>query len=92
MNLFKKKNKTEFVHIDFYILVLGLAFGSLGYFTFVGRQFLQILSVIGTGLFYVLWGIIHHIREGDYHFMIVLEYILIAMIAMSALIALIIRT
>lgn len=42
---------------------------------------LQLTVVILMGLYYLLWGIIHHYHHGDLHPKIVVEYLLISILA-----------
>jgi len=93
MNILHKKSKQiDFIHSDYFVLAIGLSLGSIAYFWAMNQPALQIGVVIGTGLFYILWGTIHHAREGDFHVKILLEYTLIAALAMSLLLSLLIRT
>lgn len=55
------------------ILVLGLLLTSIS----SSNRHLQIGVVTLTALFYVLWGILHHLLNHDLNMKIVLEYILV---------------
>jgi hypothetical protein len=92
MNLAHKNKEPDFLHSDYFILATGLSIGTLAYFLAANQLALQVGATIGTGLFYILWGTIHHAREGDFHLKILVEYTLIAVLAMSLLLTLIIRT
>lgn len=43
----------------------------------------QIGVIVATTLFYVLWGIMHHLMNHDLHMKIVIEYILIGVFGLS---------
>lgn len=69
-----------------YLVLLTILSGGVISFLYVrphtGLQFL--ISVI-TAVSYVLWGIIHHMGKKDLHAKIVIEYVLIALIAVAML-------
>ncbi|NMC36471.1 hypothetical protein GYA49_05505 [Candidatus Beckwithbacteria bacterium] len=92
MNILHKKPKSDILHSHYFILCLGLAGGAGFYFLCMGQLALQVAIIIGTGLFYILWGTLHHAHEGDFHPKIVLEYTLVASLAMALLLTLILRT
>lgn len=75
--------KLDFLHSDYLILAFGLSFGGGAYLVLSHQPSLQIGIVFLTGVFYILWGAIHHAREKDWHYKILLEYILIAALAMT---------
>jgi len=83
--------KKDFFNSDYIILIAGLIIGVLGYGIFSASQSVEIILIISLGGFYFLWGIWHHFREGDLHLKIVLEYLLIAVLAVVLLLSLIMR-
>lgn len=85
------KHKNSFFHSAYLVLVLGLGFGGIAYFLTMGQAVIQAGVVIATGLFYILWGAVHHAREGDFHLKVILEYTLIAALAVTLLLTLIFR-
>jgi len=87
----KHKNQDNFIHSDYFVLAIGLSLGMAVYLLFMGQAMLQAGSAIATGLFYILWGVVHHAREGDFHLKIILEYTLIAGLAVSLLLSLLFR-
>jgi len=86
-----KMKKKDFFNSDYIILIAGLIIGVLGYGIFSASQSVEIILIISLGGFYFLWGIWHHFREGDLHLKIVLEYLLIAVLAVVLLLSLIMR-
>ncbi len=77
--------KTDREHILYYISLLGI-FG-LGLFLFVyfsPQRDLQMIIFAGMSVVYVLTGIIHHIINHDLVLKIVIEYVLIAALGMTA--------
>jgi len=76
---------------QYFFLLSGLALGLFAFFAFIGHPVLRITTAIAIGLFYLGWGIIHHSLENSLHPKIVLEYLLIALLAIAVLISLVLR-
>lgn len=70
--------KNHFSHYLALFLILSIGFFSFFYFKRMPQ--VQLISAFLTAVFYVLWGIFHHLSEGDLHIRIVLEYIAIALL------------
>lgn len=83
--------KTTKLKIDYLILLGGLLVTFVLYFIFHGQQVMQAGLVICVGLFYTLWGAIHHQHEGDFHPKIALEYFLMSLLAVVLLLSVIFR-
>lgn len=88
----KKIKKFSKLYGSYVILAIGLIIGFSIYFLTYTQPAIQAGSVICTGLFYILWGTIHHASQDDFHLKIILEYTLIASLAMTLLLTLIFRT
>jgi len=86
-----RKFKKRLVCSDYIVLAAGLIIGVLGYRIFSTNQQVEIILIISLGGFYFIWGIWHHFREGDLHVKIILEYLLIAVLAVVLLLSLILR-
>ncbi|OGG06399.1 hypothetical protein A3D05_04435 [Candidatus Gottesmanbacteria bacterium RIFCSPHIGHO2_02_FULL_40_24] len=74
-----KKDK----HIFFHYLSLFFLL-SAGFILFYQNQGIsknQLTIAFFISFFYVIWGIIHHYLKGDLHWRIVIEYSLIAILA-----------
>lgn len=70
-------------HIPHYVIVLSIfivIFLSRLFFAFDEKLFIKTLYLLA--FIYVVWGIAHHCLEHDLTFKIVVEYILIAAVAM----------
>lgn len=68
-------------HLDHYILLATLLLGGvLALLWFRRNETIQLTVLAITGAGYVLWGIMHHKRESDLSFTLVLEYILTALL------------
>lgn len=85
------KKKTSILKIDYLVLLSGLIATFILYFAFTGQQVMQAGLVLCAGLFYTLWGSLHHAREGDFHPKIALEYFLMASLAVVLLLSIIFR-
>ena len=72
------------MHIGYYIsLVVILGFGFLLVSLFSPNRELQTVVVTLTTLFYISWGIIHHLINHDLHTKIVVEYVLIGSLGLT---------
>ncbi len=81
-----KKEKDKYFHLLYYlILVAILGFGVVLFHLFAGYPPKQFIIVCLSALSYVVWGIVYHQIEGDLHPRIVVEYLLIAILAMLLL-------
>lgn len=71
------------------IVLLGiLAGGMILFWLSKGQTALQIAIGIVIASFYVVWGILRHREEGDLHPKVVIEYVLVAAIAVVLLLTL----
>lgn len=84
--------KLDLLHSDYFFLSLGLGFAGGAYLILAHQQSLQVGIVILTGIFYILWGAIHHAREDEWHLKVLLEYILIAALAVTLWLSFTLRT
>ncbi|MBU1088251.1 hypothetical protein KKA02_00015 [Patescibacteria group bacterium] len=75
-----KKNPLEFI-----LLFLILIIGALLFFYFSFDSHNQRRVIYATGAAYCFWSLIHHYRRGDLQLSIVVEYILIALFAVTLL-------
>lgn len=78
--------KPKQIHYISLVLMLIFAIGLI--FMARGSIAIQRSIIIVMSIAYVLWGIFHHVLEGDLHFKIVLEYILISATAILLLFSL----
>jgi hypothetical protein len=80
------------IHILHYIVLAIILGAGLGAFLYASPDTaLQFIVGIVIAVSYVIWGLIHHAIEKDLHQKVVVEYILIAAIAI-VLLATILRT
>ncbi len=76
--------KAAHSHIAYYIsLIAILAFGFFLVFTASANRQLQMLIITLTTIFYVFWGILHHLINHDLNAKIVVEYVLIGSLGLT---------
>ncbi len=80
MKFYKNRDFEYYLSLGI-ILGLGLAFVMLA----SPNKNLQLILIVLTTLFYVLFGIVHHFINHDVSFAIVLEYLLIGALGISIL-------
>ncbi len=71
-----KKELKDYL-FDYLILFTGGIFFLIAISIFKGERTIQFVVLVTFSCFYIMWGIYHHIIEGDLHLKTVLEYILI---------------
>jgi len=76
----RKALKTELGthNVDYLVLITATVFFLLFLKFFQGERNHSYLTVLTFSAFYVVWGIIHHMRDDSVHLKNVLEYILIS--------------
>jgi hypothetical protein len=87
-----KKHLKKHFDYSYLVLIIGLILGFFAYLLTQNQPALQVGAVITTGLFYILWGTLHHAKQDEFHFKIILEYTLVATLAVMLLLSLIFRT
>lgn len=75
------KKELHFHLIHYLVLILILGLGVLLFLFFSIDKGTQFLVGIIISLLYFVWGVSHHYLEGDLHPAIVVEYLLIALLA-----------
>ena len=66
--------------LDFGVLVVLLLAGLSGFLGFSHLPDRQVLVIGLTSVGYVVWGIWHHVRWGNYYWQVALEYVLVALL------------
>ena len=67
--------------IQYLLLVILVVLGAVFFHRFNGLPYLQMAVIVVTAVGYVGWGYMHHRLEGDLHPRIMIEYLLIAALA-----------
>ena len=71
--------------IHTFVLLCILATGLWSFWYAGGNVMLQLIIGGVTTIAYVLWGIVHHVMNGDLHKKVVVEYVLVGLIALVLL-------
>ncbi|KKS93186.1 MAG: hypothetical protein UW68_C0003G0022 [Candidatus Collierbacteria bacterium GW2011_GWB1_44_6] len=66
--------------IDYFVLSIFVSIAIILVLLFNGSKVYQAITVICVSLLYILWGILHHLREHTFHLNIMLEYLLFALL------------
>lgn len=66
--------------IDYLVLSLLMSVAIVLILLFNGNRPIQTIITIGTSLIYIVWGIIHHKKEGTFYPQVGLEYALFALL------------
>ena len=74
----KRTTKEHLGH--FVVLLVVLLAGAAGVVFFGGDKLTQRYLIVALAAGYFLWGVTHHLKEGDLHPRIVAEYLLIAIL------------
>lgn len=76
--------------VDYLILTVIFSCSIVLVLLFNGNPFKQIVTIITMSILYVLWGIVHHLKEKTFYPKIVLEYALYGLLGSALTIGLII--
>lgn len=73
----------DFAHhpMHYFILICILTMGLWGIFWFAYSPAMRLAIMIALGVSYVVWGAVHHLQHHDFHIKIVVEYALMATLA-----------
>lgn len=81
-----KKSDQKYTDLLHYLLLLFLLMiGMVLFYLSRGYADRQFLIVLGTALAYIFWGVSYHLVKGDFHPKIMIEYLLIAILAVFLL-------
>ncbi len=77
-------NRSLYKHLGYYVPLAGMLLFAIFIIPRLSyaRQ-LQMILVVAIAIFYVVWGILHHIIHHDISTKIVIEYILIGSLGMT---------
>ncbi|HCQ31557.1 TPA: hypothetical protein DIU27_04215 [Candidatus Collierbacteria bacterium] len=66
--------------IDYLALSLLVSSAIILILIFNGNKLFQTITIISVSLIYIIWGVIHHLREHTFYPQIILEYVLFALL------------
>jgi presenilin-like A22 family membrane protease len=72
-------------HISYYIFLLVILFFGFILASLSANRQMQIAIIVLTTIFYVIWGIFHHLINHDLTAKIVIEYILIGSLGLTVI-------
>lgn len=82
-----------FKHLSHSMLLIGILLaGFTGLILFSYNKNAQVLISILTSACYVLWGVVHHKHNKDFHWEVLLEYLAVALLGLTIIFTLIIRS
>lgn len=80
-------------HLSHCLLLLGILFACFaGLVLFSYDKNIQFLIASLGSAGYVIWGVVHHKHNKDYHFEVLLEYLAVAILGLTIIFTLIIRS
>lgn len=77
--------ETHFHLLHYLILIIIMGVAVVLFFSYQGNPGLQLRIAVGASGAYFLWGVVHHKCKGDLYPKIVVEYLLIAILAIILL-------
>ncbi len=66
--------------LDYIILTLIVSIAIILILLFNGNKYFQQITIIGMSILYIVWGVLHHLKEKTLQTQIVLEYVLFALL------------
>jgi hypothetical protein len=80
-------------HLPHYLSLFGILFAAFaGLVLFSYDKYFQLSIAVAAAAAYVAWGVVHHILHKDFHFEIFLEYLAVAILGLTIIFSLIIRS
>jgi len=76
--------------IDYLVLAFIISASIVLILLYNGNQTRQIAIVVGMTLLYVLWGVLHHLREKTFYLGVLLEYALYGLLGCALIIGLLV--
>ena len=80
-------------HLPHYLTLMGILFaGFAGLTLFSYDKDFQLAIAVASSAAYVAWGVVHHVLHKDFQFEILLEYLAVAILGLTIIFSLVIRT
>lgn len=80
-------------HLPHFLSLFGILIaGFAGLVLFSYDRNFQLSIAVAAAAAYVAWGVVHHILHKDFHFEIFLEYLAVAILGLTIIFSLIIRS
>jgi hypothetical protein len=85
--------KSHTNHLSHYLTLIGILFaGFFGLIMFSYDKYFQLSVAVAAGTAYVAWGVVHHILHKDFHLEVFLEYLAVAILGLTIIFTLVIRS
>jgi hypothetical protein len=80
-------------HLPHFLSLFGILFASfVGLVLFSYDKNFQLSIAVAAAASYISWGVVHHILHKNFHFEIFLEYLAVAILGLTIIVSLIIRS
>jgi hypothetical protein len=80
-------------HLPHYLSLFGILFvGFAGLVLFSYDKNFQLSIAVALASGYLAWGVVHHLLHKDFHFEVFLEYLAVAILGLTVIFSLIIRS
>jgi len=80
-------------HLSHYLTLIGILFaGFAGLVLFSYDKNFQLSVAVASATAYVAWGVVHHILHKNFQFEIFLEYLAVAVLGLTIIFTLVIRS
>lgn len=80
-------------HISHSLTLVGILFAAFfGLVMFSYDKYFQLSISVAAAVSYVVWGVVHHILEKDFQIEIFLEYLAVAILGLTVIFTLVIRS
>lgn len=80
-------------HIQHYLPLIGIfVAGIIGFSLFSYDRLFQSMIVVAVGVSYIIWGVIHHHIHRDLYLSVFVEYLAVAILGMTLIFTLLLRT
>lgn len=80
-------------HLPHYLTLFGVIFAEFaGLILFSYDKHFQLSVSVASAASYVAWGVVHHILHKDFHLEIFFEYLAVAILGLTIIFSLIIRS
>jgi len=80
-------------HLSHYLTLIGILFaGFAGLVLFSYDKNFQLSVAVASAAAYVAWGVVHHILHKNFQFEIFLEYLAVAVLGLTVIFTLVIRS
>ena len=66
--------------VDYLLLTIIVSLAVVAILFFNGNNFIQQIIIVALSILYIVWGILHHLKEKNLQARIVLEYVLFALL------------